>query len=133
MGCPPVTPTYNQFIEWGDADVNDQLFNNSAFTTDVNAIAVSGSLDGVATVGSIAAGLGTGFALQASEDLAGSTFQTSVFPYANRPKAVIKNNQPAEDTETAEEADAEEVADAEAAGEAEADAVERQGAEPRWR
>ena len=51
FGCPPVTPTYNQFVEWGDADVNDQLFNNSAFTTDVNAIAVSGSLQGLATVG----------------------------------------------------------------------------------
>ncbi len=124
FGCPPVMPTYSQFIEYGDADVNDQLFNNSAFATDVNGIAMSGSLDGLATVGSIAAGLGTGFALGTSGVLAGTAFQTSVFPYANRPKVQINTKQSAEDTETADEADAEEVADAEAAGEAEADAVE---------
>ena len=122
LGCPPVTPTYSQFVEWGDADVNDQLFNNSAFATDVNSIAVSGSLQGLATVGSIAAGLGTGFALGASGSLAGSAFQTSVFPYANRPPFKTSANQPS--TETAEDADADDVADAEAAGEGEAEAAE---------
>ena len=114
LGCPPVTPTYNQFVEWGDGDVNDQLFNNSAFTTDVNAIAVSGSLQGLATVGSVAAGLGTGFALGTSGTLAGSAFQSSVFPYANRPLFKSAFNQPA--TETAEGADAADLAEAEAEG-----------------
>ena len=125
LGCPPVTPTYDQFIEWGDADVNDQLFDNSAFATDVNGIAMSGSLDGLATVGSISAGLGTGFALGTSGVLAGTPFQTSVFPFANRPYVKTSANQAAEeDTESADEADAADVADAEAAGEDAADAAE---------
>ena len=114
FGCPPVTPTYNQFVEWGDADVNDQLFNNSAYTTDVNAIAVSGSLQGLATLGSVASGLGTGFALGASGSLAGSAFQTSVFPFISRPLFNSTFNQPA--TETAEGADAADLAGAEAEG-----------------
>jgi Bacterial Ig-like domain (group 3) len=125
FGCPPVMPTYSQFIEYGDADVNDQLFDNSAFATDVNGIAMSGSLDGLATVGSIAAGLGTGFALGTSGVLAGSAFQTSVFPFANRPYVKTSANQAAEeDTESADDADAADVADAEAAGEDAADAAE---------
>lgn len=123
FGCPPVTPTYDQFTEWGAADVNEQLFNNAAFATDIDSIAVSGSLDGLATVGSVAAGLGTGFALGTSGTLAGSPFQTSVFPYANRPYVQTSANKP-QSTETAEEEDTADVADAEEAGEDTAEAVE---------
>jgi hypothetical protein len=82
LGCSPPTPSYDEFVEWGEADANDNLFDNSGFATASDAIAVSATLGTVASVGSVGAGVGIGFAL--ASVMGGTAFQTTVFPFAAR-------------------------------------------------
>lgn len=82
LGCNLPTPTLQQFEDWGDAETEDALFDNSSFATTTENIAVGATMGAVASVGSVAAGLGSTFAL--GSVLSGTSFQTAVFPFAAR-------------------------------------------------
>ena len=96
LGCAVPTPTYDQFVEWGEADVNYELFDNSGFASAEAGIAVSATLGAVASVGSVAAGIGTTFAL--GDTLGLTAFQQTVFPFASRlgPDYVLQSANAAE-------------------------------------
>ena len=98
FGCNLPTPTLQQFENWGEADVAQGLFNNASFATTSQNVAESASMEAAATGGSVAAGIGSTFAL--SGVMSGTAFQQAVFPFAARAFANI----PAADAEAASEA-----------------------------
>jgi hypothetical protein len=95
-GCNLPYPTYKDFEEWGDAEVEDSLFDNPGYTTQVQSIATDASM-AVATVGAVGAGFATAFALNGA--LVGSAFQTTVLPFAER---AVFQARPAVDVESTE-------------------------------
>ncbi|HXW77987.1 MAG TPA: hypothetical protein VEJ84_00735, partial [Acidimicrobiales bacterium] len=87
LGCAPPTPSYDQFVQWGQDDENNQLnnelFDTPAFAQEANNIATLETFGG-AVGGGLAAGLGVSFSLSASGVLAGSALQQALFPFASR-------------------------------------------------
>jgi hypothetical protein len=71
LGCSPNTPSYDQFVQWGDTDVNNQIMDNTDYMAQAMEIAVG------ATFGSVA--LGTGVAVAGA---AASGALASSVPYA---------------------------------------------------
>jgi hypothetical protein len=78
LGCAPNTPTYDQFIQWGDDDAEDPTLDGTAFADQASEIALG------ATFGSAAVGAGVGAALSASLGglLSGTALQAAIFPFA---------------------------------------------------
>ena len=82
FGCPPPTPTYTNFTDWGAADANDELFGSAQYSGDIVSIAEAGTAASLAAVAAPTAGAITAAGL--GSVLTGSAFQTAVFPFSAR-------------------------------------------------
>jgi hypothetical protein len=80
FGCTPPTPTYDQFVKWGEADVNNAIFNNKGFALTARNIAAGVNFGGVAA----AAGIGTAIAATLSFE-AGSATVSALLPFVSIP------------------------------------------------
>jgi hypothetical protein len=81
LGCTPPTPSYDQFTKWGEADVNNALFDTADFVTASRDIAY-----GVSFFAAVSAAAGAAVALAsglaAVSGLASSAIATALFPFA---------------------------------------------------
>lgn len=82
LGCTPPTPTYDQFVKWGEADVNNALFNSADYAASARSMAVGLSLS-AAVVASAVTGVALSSAL--SSVLISSALQVALFPYMALP------------------------------------------------
>ena len=60
---PPTVPGEDQFTKWGEADADNNLFDNSSYAGASQSIAIGASLAAVAIGGSVATGVGVSFGL----------------------------------------------------------------------
>ena len=82
---PPTVPGEDQFTKWGEADADNNLFDNSSYAGASQSIAIGASLAAVAIGGSVATGVGVSFGLAGA--LAGPIAKAAVqavLPYALR-------------------------------------------------
>jgi hypothetical protein len=77
LGCTPPTPSYDQFTKWGEADVNNALFNNADFGNTSRDIAITASFFMAL---SAAAGAAVATASGLGVVLTGSAFAAAIFP-----------------------------------------------------
>ncbi len=78
LGCSPPTPTYDQFVKWGDAAVNSQLFATRDLAQVSRDIAVGATFGGAA----VAAGVvGVALSSALASVLVGSALQVAIFPF----------------------------------------------------
>jgi hypothetical protein len=84
LGCKPPTPSYDQFVKWGEADATYAFLNSKQYVYAASSIALdAGGLFG-ALAGAAAAGAITSRALATSQVLVESAFQNAVYPYLQR-------------------------------------------------
>jgi hypothetical protein len=89
-GLPPAAyPTYNQFVKWGAASVNNKLFNSTEFGQVSRDTAIGASFGAV--VGAAATAAATGYALAGitavTSAAAGTALQLAIFPSLGIPLA----------------------------------------------
>ncbi|HVB09152.1 MAG TPA: MBG domain-containing protein [Bacillota bacterium] len=87
FGGPP-TPSYDQFVKWGEATESEQLDHSAGFAGMAHDIAVSAGLGG-ALVSAGAAGAGLSAAL--ADVLVGSAIQAALFPFTGIDAAVFSS------------------------------------------
>lgn len=80
-GCIPATPDISLFEKWGATDANNTITSNPSFTQTAQNIALGLGLGGVAA--SVAAGVG--ISLTMAGVMAGTAFESAVFPFASIP------------------------------------------------
>lgn len=81
LGCSPSTPTYDDFVQWGEAGSEGALFDTDGFAQTARQIATYATLAG-ASAGSAVAGFGLGSGLAGV--LGGSALQEAIYPFAAR-------------------------------------------------
>jgi hypothetical protein len=78
LGCTPPTPSYDQFVKWGDADANNSLMSSAQYVQAAGTLA-TGLAFGGAVVGAGLTGVAVSSAL--SGVLVGSALQEAIWPF----------------------------------------------------